>query len=79
MACLLTLKEEIKTLKKTFTKSHPVFQIISASVDELCCRFITKNGKKYEIMANITVSSLFSRFSIEHTKFSLCKNNEKQK
>lgn len=54
MACLLTLKEEIKNLKKTFSHSHPIFQILSASVDELCCRFIAKNGKKYEIMANIT-------------------------
>lgn len=29
---------------------------MSASVDELSCRFIGKNGKKYEIHANITVS-----------------------
>lgn len=33
---------------------------MSASVDELSCRFVGKNGKKYEIHANITVSSFQS-------------------
>ena len=56
MACLNTLKLEIKTLEKTFTKIHERFQILNASVDELTCRFIGKNGKRYDIHANITVS-----------------------
>ena len=56
MACLITLKQEIKTLESVFTKNHERFQIVSASVDELNCRFVGKNGKKYEIHANITVS-----------------------
>lgn len=56
MACLNTLKQEIKTLEAVFPKNHERFQIVSASVDELSCRFIGKNGKKYEIHANITVS-----------------------
>ncbi|XP_072937834.1 ubiquitin-conjugating enzyme E2 Q2 isoform X2 [Epargyreus clarus] len=54
MACLNTLKLEIKTLEQVFTKNHERFQIMSASVDELTCRFVGKNGKKYEIHANIT-------------------------
>ncbi|XP_012153906.1 ubiquitin-conjugating enzyme E2 Q2 isoform X2 [Megachile rotundata] len=54
MACLNTLKQEIKTLESVFPKSHERFQIMSASVDELSCRFVGKNGKKYEIHANIT-------------------------
>lgn len=54
MACLNTLKLEIKTLESIFPKHHDRFQIMSASVDELSCRFIGKNGKKYEIHANIT-------------------------
>lgn len=54
--CLNNLKSEIKTLERLFTKGHERFQIINASVDELTCRFITKNGKKYDIHANITVS-----------------------
>ena len=54
--CLNNLKSEIKTLEKLFTKSHELFQIVNASVDELTCRFISKNGKKYDIHANITVS-----------------------
>jgi ubiquitin-conjugating enzyme E2 Q len=59
MACLLTLKAEIKTLKNTFGPNHPCFQILNATVDEITCRFIGKNGKKYQIFANITVSGLF--------------------
>lgn len=56
MACLVTLKQEIKTLEAVFPKTHERFQIISASVDELTCEFVGSNGKKYEINANITVS-----------------------
>lgn len=58
MACLNTLKLEIKTLEQVFPKNHERFQIMSASVDELTCRFVGKSGKKYEIHANITVSRL---------------------
>ncbi|XP_060524856.1 ubiquitin-conjugating enzyme E2 Q1 [Cylas formicarius] len=54
MACLNTLKQEIRTLESVFGKTHERFQIVSASVDELSCRFIGKNGKKYAIHANIT-------------------------
>ena len=60
MACLNTLKQEIRTLEGFFSKNHERFQIVSASVDELSCRFIGKNGKKYEIHANITVRFRFS-------------------
>lgn len=59
MACLNTLKLEIKTLTNIFSKTHERFQICNASVDELSCRFIGKNGIKYEIHANITVSFIF--------------------
>ncbi|XP_055637599.1 ubiquitin-conjugating enzyme E2 Q2 isoform X2 [Toxorhynchites rutilus septentrionalis] len=54
MACLNTLKLEIKTLEQIFTKNHERFRIVSASVDELSCRFIGRNGKQYDIHANIT-------------------------
>lgn len=54
MACLNTLKLEIKTLEQIFTKNHERFQVLNASVDELTCRFIGKNGKRYDIHANIT-------------------------
>lgn len=59
MACLNTLKLEIKTLEQVFPKNHERFQIMSASVDELTCRFVGRSGKKYEIHANITVSRPF--------------------
>lgn len=55
MACLNTLKLEIKTLEQIFTKNHERFQILNASVDEISCRFIGRNNKRYEIHANITV------------------------
>nr|CAG4641799.1 EOG090X0867 [Eurycercus lamellatus] len=54
MACLNNLKLEIRTLESVFTKTHERFQIVSASVDELTCRFIGKYGKKSDIHANIT-------------------------
>lgn len=64
MACLNTLKQEIRTLESIFSKNHERFQIMSASVDELSCRFIGKNGKKYEIHANITVSRTFHKITM---------------
>jgi len=54
MACLASLKQDIRVLESTFPKSHHRFQILSATVDELTCRFIGKNEEKYEIQANIT-------------------------
>lgn len=54
MACLNNLKLEIKTLESAFPKTHERFQVVSASVDELTCRFIGKLGKKSDIHANIT-------------------------
>ena len=56
MACLASLKHDIKLLETTFSSRHDRFQILSASVDEVACRFIGKNGEKFIIHANITVS-----------------------
>ena len=55
MACLKVLKEEIRNLEATFPRTHPMLQIISASVDELTCRFIDPSNRKHTIHANITV------------------------
>ncbi|KAK3098899.1 hypothetical protein FSP39_024125 [Pinctada imbricata] len=54
MACLIDLKQDIKLLESIFPKDHEVFQIHSATVDELTCRFIPKPGQRHEIHANIT-------------------------
>jgi len=54
MACLNQLKQDIKKLDAIFHKNHERFQVIQATVDEITCRFIGKNNKKYEIHANIT-------------------------
>ncbi|XP_062610880.1 ubiquitin-conjugating enzyme E2 Q2-like [Saccostrea cucullata] len=53
MACLANLKQDIKFLESVFPKDHKVFQILSASVDELTCRFINREGRKYDVHANI--------------------------
>ncbi|CAG0888079.1 unnamed protein product [Cyprideis torosa] len=53
MACLNVLKQEIKTLEKVFPKNHERFRIVSATVDELTCRFIGKHGRHYDMHANI--------------------------
>ncbi len=57
MACFTRLKEDIKFLETTFTRKNERFQVLSASVDEIACRFIGKNGERYVIHANITVSA----------------------
>lgn len=67
MACLNTLKQEIKTLEKIFPKNHERFQILNSSVDELLCRFIDKNGKRYDIHANITVSAQINTHTLRDT------------
>nr|XP_034323123.1 ubiquitin-conjugating enzyme E2 Q2-like isoform X1 [Crassostrea gigas] len=53
MACLANLKQDIKFLESVFPKDHKVFQILSASVDELTCRFVSRDGRKYDVHANI--------------------------
>jgi len=55
MACFTTLKQEIRTIEKIFTKNNERFQVATASVDEIVCRFVGKNNRKFEITANITV------------------------
>jgi len=54
MACLNVLKAEIKVLEANFPKTHDRLQIVSATVDELTCRFIDLGGRKHIIHANIT-------------------------
>lgn len=69
MACLNTLKEEIKILESVFPKSHDRFQIHFATMDELCCKFVGSCGKTYEINANITVIRFLDKmFVIELSK-----------
>jgi len=54
MACLNVLKAEIRSLESSFPKTHPRLQIVSASVDELTCKFVDPAGRKHTIHANIT-------------------------
>lgn len=66
MACLNTLKEEIKILESVFPKHHERFQIHFATMDELCGKFVISGGKTYEINANITVR--IDGFSTEYPR-----------
>ena len=50
------LKGEIRLLERSFPRSHPRLQVVSASVDELTCRFVDGQGRKHTVHANITVS-----------------------
>ncbi|GFO50400.1 ubiquitin-conjugating enzyme e2 q1 [Plakobranchus ocellatus] len=54
MACLANLKQDIKILETAFPKTHNRFQVRSATVDELTCRFVGRNNERYDILANIT-------------------------
>ena len=61
MACLTTLKCELRALESTFPVGHSVLEIRSASVDELTCRFREADtGRKHVIHANITVRKEFA-------------------
>ena len=60
MASIGALKGEIRDLKTIFHKNHPAFQIVSATVDELKCRFIDPSGKNHTIYANITKTYPFA-------------------
>ena len=40
MACMTRLKDDTRFLEYTFPRSHKLFQILSASVDEVVCRFV---------------------------------------
>lgn len=54
MACMKVLKAEIRGLESQFPRSHPRLQIVTASVDELTCKFVDPAGRKHIIHANIT-------------------------
>lgn len=54
MACLHTLKQDIRKLEETFPKTHNRLQLVTATVDEITIRFIGLNNKKYDIVANFT-------------------------
>ena len=79
MACLKVLKEEIRGLEATFPRVHPRLQIVSASVDELTCKFVDPAMRKHTIHANITVRiNFFFKVFIEnnvHFKVILVLNN----
>lgn len=64
MACFTKLKEDLKLLEEILTPDHELFQINSATVDDLTCTFMPSKDDKVVIHANINVS-------IEYTKFIL--------
>ena len=65
MACMRVLKSEIRTLESAFPRNHPRLQVVSASVDELTCKFIDPSGRKHTIHANITVRFFVENFFVD--------------
>lgn len=60
MACLARLKEDTKFLENLFSHKNERFQIITASVDEVSCRFIGKAADRSVVIhANVTVRIKF--------------------
>ena len=61
MACVTRLKDDTRFLECTFPRTHGLFQILSASVDEVVCRFIfageqaTRPGQSIVLTANFGV------------------------
>lgn len=47
------LKREVECLKQTFPKTHEVFCINAASVDDLSCTFIWSESERHSICCNI--------------------------
>lgn len=58
MACFTKLKEDLKKLEEIFPQDHELFQINSATVDDLTCTFIPSTENRVVIRANINVSTL---------------------
>lgn len=55
MACFAKLKEDLKFLEELFSQQHQLFQINSATVDDLTCTFLPLKETPVVIHANITV------------------------
>ena len=66
MACVTRLKDDTRFLECTFPRTHKLFQISSATVDEVVCRFVltgeqdTRPGQAIVLTANFGVRLLFS-------------------
>ncbi|XP_033109635.1 ubiquitin-conjugating enzyme E2 Q1-like [Anneissia japonica] len=56
MACVENLKQELKQLESMFKKDDVRFQIHTANMDELVCKFIGANREKFVIRCNFTDS-----------------------
>ena len=66
MACVTRLKDDTRFLECTFPRTHKLFQISSASVDEVVCRFVvtleqdTRPGQAIVLTANFGVRCAYS-------------------
>ena len=60
MSCVASLKRELKLLETVFPKENERFQLRSANMDELTCRFIGSSDEAFIIHCNFTVSCLYA-------------------
>lgn len=56
MSCAASLKRELKILETNFPKENERFQLLSANMDELTCKFIGSSDEVFIIHCNFTDS-----------------------
>ena len=56
MACIASLKQELKLAESLFGKDNERFQIHKANMDELMCKFVGSSDEEFVIHCNFTVS-----------------------
>lgn len=56
MSCVASLKRELKLLETHFPKENERFQLVSANMDELTCKFIGSSDEAFIIHCNFTDS-----------------------
>ena len=58
MACMKALRRDLQLLVAYFTRDHPQFQVLDATLDDVSFRFFETSGKHHDIHANFLVFSL---------------------
>lgn len=56
MACMKALRRDLQLLVAYFTREHPQFQVLDATLDDVSFRFIEASNKHHDIHANFLVS-----------------------
>ena len=71
MACVTRLKDDTRFLECTFPRTHKLFQISSASVDEVVCRFAVAGDQDTRPAQTIVLTANFGVRRLYGLEFSL--------